>query len=348
MSVTVRLGVLGGARHAGVYLPLLRTDPRVELVALAEEPGVPGWMLADSRAVAGRFGLPFEEGSHGLLDPARVDAVLVCSEPARHARLAIEALRAGLHVIVDKPVATTLADAQAVAKTAASASRSCTVVNRTHAASLRRTRSWIDSGQLGIPLHVDYECLASGAHFASSVERPELVLDPALAGGGELLNFGGYGVDAVRYLTGLDVVSVQAFAGALFDLGHADAGLEDVALVSLGLARGVTATLTVGRVPWAPGPGASLNSFRVVGSHGHATGDDNAPAVLRYGPEGVGALPQPGATGSDIVGAFFDHVVGRLLVGAAPEYTAADALISAEVVAAAYRSVREGVPVALG
>lgn len=341
MNGRLRVAFASGVRHAGSYLEELARDPRVVLVGVAEEADAPEWIRADGRRAAERAGVPWLDDLRAASDPDRVDLTIVCSEPTRHARLAAEAMAAGVHVLVDKPVATTLADADALIALDRSTPGTVSVVNRTHAPALRRTRAWIDAGHLGLPRHVDAEFLASGAFFGRSVERPELVIDPDLSGGGEMLNFLGYGADAVLNLTGLAVESVYTMAGSLFGAGHADRGVEDVAVVSLGLQNGVTATVTVGRIPFAPGFGPTSSSLRVLGSHGHATADDDQPAVLGFGASGARAHAIGGGGGVAPLRAWMTHVVDRLLAGAAPDYGLAEARASLAVIDAAYRSVAE-------
>jgi len=338
--MALRVAVLSAVRHATDYLRLLGQDQRVELVAVAEEPSAPEWMRADSRAAAERAGVRYTETVAEVLDPARVDLVLVCSSPARHARLALAALFAGIDVLIDKPVAATLEDADALVEAAERTGRVCAVVNRTHAPALRRARAWVDAGHVGLPRHLDMEFLASGAHFATSVERPELVVDPALSGGGEMLNFLCYCADAVTYLTGLRAVEVHAFTGALFSELHAEHGVEDSAVVSILLERGVTATVTLGRVPYAPGTTPTTSSLRLLGSHGHAVVDDDRPAVAKFGPEGATSLTAD--AGQVAAERYLRHVVDCLVAGAVPDYTVRDARASLAVVDAAYRSAERG------
>ncbi|MER7334207.1 MULTISPECIES: Gfo/Idh/MocA family oxidoreductase [unclassified Micromonospora] len=336
----LRVGFVSGVRHAGQYAAILAADPRVEIVGIAEEPDAPGWVRRDGERVAGELGVPWSTDVLALCRGG-LDLAVICSEPVRHARLAIEALTAGVHVLVDKPVATTVPDADAVLAAADAAPGVCTVVNRTHSPAVSRLWRWVDAGHLGLPRHVDVEFLASGAHFTASVERPELVLDPALSGGGELLNFLGYAVDYIRYLTGLEIVDVYAEAGTLFDAGHAAHGVEDCAVVSLGLRNGVTATATVGRIPYAPGLGAGSSTIRLIGSHGHAVADDDLPQVLRYG-NGVAGLPVAGGGAEAALTAFLTDLVGHLLAGTRPRYGVADARAAMAVIDAAYRSVATG------
>ncbi|TRW43345.1 Gfo/Idh/MocA family protein [Georgenia yuyongxinii] len=339
-TTKLRVAFASGVRHAADYLRILAADPRVELVAVAEEPDAPEWVRADSRRAAERAGVPYTEDLGAALDPTAADLVVVCSEPTRHARLALAALAAGLDVLVDKPVATTLADAEAVVAAADRAGRVCAVVNRTHAPALRRTRAWVEAGHVGLPRHLDLEFFASGAHFATSVERPELVIDTALSGGGEIMNFLGYCADAAHYLTGLRTVEVHALAGSLFSPAHEAAGVEDAAVVTLQLERGVTATISLGRVPYAPGGTPTTSSVRLLGSHGHAIADDEKPAVTQFGPDGATALAAD--AGHVALEAYLRHVVDALTTGAPVDYTAAQAREAIAVIDAAYRSLEAG------
>lgn len=339
-AAPLRVAFASGVRHAADYLRILGADPRVRLVAVAEEPGAPEWVRADSRRTAGRAGVRYTENLAGVLDPDVADLVVVCSEPTRHARLAVAALEAGVDAVVDKPVATSLDDADAVVAAAARAGRVCAVVNRTHGSALRRARGWVDAGHLGLPRHLDLEFFASGAHFATSVERPQLVVDPALSGGGEIMNFLGYCADAAHYLTGLRTLEVHALAGSLFSPAHRAADVEDAAVVTLELERGVTATVTLGRIPYAPGGTPTTSSVRVLGSHGHAVVDDDVPAVSHFGASGRTTMAAD--AGQVALTAYLTHVVDALLAGATPDYTATHAREAMAVIDAAYRSLEAG------
>jgi predicted dehydrogenase len=349
MSAVLRVAFASAVRHAADYLALLAADHRVELVGVVEELAAPDWAVEDSRAVAERAGVPFAvvddvSGAAGAIGSS-VDLVVVCAEPTRHARLAATLLDAGLDVVVDKPVATTLADADHLVAVAARSGRTCAVVNRTHAPALRRLRAWVDAGHVGLPRHLDLEFFASGAHFATSVERPELVVDRGLSGGGEMLNFLGYCADAALYLTGLRPVEVHAFAGALFLDSHRAAGVEDTAVVTLELERGVTATITLGRVPFAPGGTPTTSSIRLLGSHGHAVADDDAPAVSRFSTTGRTTVADD--AGQVAASAYLRHVVDAVLAGERPDYGIEQAAATLAVIEAAYRSAEAGDVVAV-
>jgi predicted dehydrogenase len=342
----LRVGFLSAVRHAVPYAEILGENPAVEIVGIAEEPEAPDWMRMDSRAAAFTVGATYTEDAASLLTPDAVDAVVICSEPTRHARLARSALAAGLHVLIDKPAATSLADIDALVKAERTSIGTLSVINRLRSQSIRRLRRWVDAGHCGLPLHVDVEWFASGAHFATSVERPELVVDEALSGGGEILNFLLYPVDYIRYLTGLNVVEVHCEAGALFSSLHEEAGVEDSAVLSLLLENGVTATVTLGRIPAAPGLGPVSTSVRLLGSHGNASADDDKPAVSLFGTDGgVSALPVGGPSSVAILTEFLNGYVSDLLNGRMPEYSISDARHGIAVSEAAYSSAESGQPV---
>lgn len=315
MADRLRVAVLSGVRHADNYLPVFASDPRVELLGVVQD-----------------------------VSEAAADLFVVCSEPTRHARLAADALDAGAHVLVDKPMTTALDDAVALCQRAERSVGTLSVVNLLQAPAIRRARGWIDAGHIGFPRHVDVEFLSNGALFTSNVESAELVADPALSGGGELANFLVYPVDYLRYLTGCEVREVHAEAATLFFEPHRRFGVEDSAVLSLSLDHGVTATMTVARVPFAPTNAPTSLTARVLGSHGHVEVDEDAPQVTRYDADGIDIRPADEPLATAGVGACLRTLVGDLLAGRAPEYEPTDGLAAVAVIDAAYRSVETGQP----
>lgn len=343
----IKVGFLSAVRHAESYLPTFRSDPRTTVVGVAEAEDAAEWIVADSRRFAQQHELPMLSVAE-LLAPGTCDLIVVCSEPTRHAELAIAALEADLNVLVDKPVAVTVDEVDRIIAAEQRSRGTASVVNRLQSPAVQRLRRWVDAGHLGLPLHVDVEWFASGAHFATSVERPELVTDPALSGGGELLNFLLYPVDYVRYLTGLEVVDVYAEAATLFQDSHRAAGVEDTAVVSLLLEHGVTATITLGRVAAAPGHGPVSSSIRLLGSHGHAVSDDDKPAVSIFRTDGLqSAAPVFGASSVIAVELFLDGLIGALADHRPPGYSLADARASLAITRASYEAAATGRTVTL-
>ena len=141
-----RVAVCGaGWWSQGWHIPHLHRHPRAELVAIVEPEAAPrsstGDVLAGVPALAAQYGCAAFESLDALLkSPVEVDGVLVATPHATHAALATAALDAGLHVLVEKPMTTDVAEARAL-RDAADAARArdsargaplrCVLVNNT-------------------------------------------------------------------------------------------------------------------------------------------------------------------------------------------------------------------------
>lgn len=286
-SSPIRCVMMSAVRHAADYAELVRSHPAFELVAIVEELSAPYMSRATAQELARACDVPLylcEDTGSGLLAEISesIDLAVICSEPTRHARLARAALLKDLHVIVDKPLATEVADAVDIVSTAASRGLYCTAVNRALLPKVQQLKNWVSEGRIGLPRSIDAEFLASGRDFDATVERPELVLDPGLSGGGEVMNFLGYMIDQVRVVSGCEPLQIHAEAGTLFNGPHARYGVEDTCVLSVLLTNGVIAAITVGRVPVVPGPGFATSSLRVIGSHGFIEIDTESSALQRF------------------------------------------------------------------
>jgi len=200
----LRLGVAGLGRGFTLMLPTLARHPRVSLVA-----------AADPRAEArDRFAAEFGAAAYGTVealcaDPS-VDAVYVATPHERHAEHAVMAARSGKHVLVEKPMAIAIGEAQAMIA-AARAARVHIVVGPSHSfdAPVARTRALIASGA-----HGRVRMLTAMYHtdFLYRPRRPE-ELDTA-KGGGVVPSQAAHQVDVLRLLAGSRAKSVRAACGA--------------------------------------------------------------------------------------------------------------------------------------
>ncbi|MDQ2786657.1 MAG: Gfo/Idh/MocA family oxidoreductase [Chloroflexota bacterium] len=348
MDNTAPLGllVLSAVRHAASYLPVFDAHPDTVIRAIVEEPDAPDWAHNDARILAAKYNVPVLPDPASALARSDCDLVLICSEPTRHARLAAQALRAGKHVLVDKPMAVTLDECAMVAEAAThSPGSKFTVVHRLFGAPIQRARRAIDAGHLGLIRSGDGEFLSSGVFFGASVERPEFVANPALSGGGELMNFMVYPIDYLHYLTGARVTEVFAEAGTFFFDAHRQFSVEDVGILSLRLEYDIIGSLTVGRVPFAPTPSTGASTLRLIGSHGHLTVDENRPqldiwsTVTERRGRTVGGEAAQSAVATEI-GAF----IRDIREDRTPLYGVDDAGATIAAIEAAYRSLATGQP----
>jgi len=200
----LRIGVAGLGRAFTVMLPTFARDPRVSLAAAADP-------RAEARA---RFAADFVATTYATIaelcaDPA-VEIVYVATPHQLHAEHAILAARRGKHVLVEKPMALTLADCAAMIAAAKDANVHL-IVGHSHSfdAPILRARELIDSGAFGAVRMIH---ALNYTDFLSRPRRPE-ELDTA-QGGGAVFNQAAHQVDIARLLGGGMVTSVRAATGA--------------------------------------------------------------------------------------------------------------------------------------
>lgn len=101
-SVIIGSGLIAGKKHIPAFR---RLRSKTELVAICD------LNLAAAKEVAARFGIPRTYSDVGeMLKAEKPDLVDICTPPKTHTRLALEAMRNGCHVLVEKPMALTVAD----------------------------------------------------------------------------------------------------------------------------------------------------------------------------------------------------------------------------------------------
>src|ERR1039458_5161759 len=207
-----------------------------------------------------------------LRDPA-IDAVYVASPVALHAEQTIASLRAGKHVLCEKPVAMDVAQAEAMAAAAAESGRVCGIAYyRRLYPKLMRAKELIAEGAIGQPVLVE-------ANYHGWLESPERgwLKDPALAGGGPLYDVGSHRIDACNFLFGKPLRETGLLSNALHPVA-----VEDSATVLVEYAGGVHGVVDV---RW--NSRINRDQFRVIGSEGEISLDPlNGPALRFLDGEG--------------------------------------------------------------
>jgi predicted dehydrogenase len=187
-----------------------------------------------------------------------VDAVVICTPPDVHEAIAIRSLRAGKHVLCEKPLARSSAEAQRMLDGAAEVGRIlwCGFNHRYHPA-VRQVREWLEEGHLGEPMYLRGRYGITG--------RPgyehEWRADPKRVGGGQLMEQGIHIVDLARWFLG-------DFAHAVGTLGTyywKAQPFEDNAFVILTKADGRAAMLHSSLTEWH-----NLFSLELFGTDGYA------------------------------------------------------------------------------
>ncbi len=176
-----------------------------------------------------------------MLADAGVDAVYIATVHTGHARLALAAIAAGKHVLVEKPLAPNAGSVMAVIDAARAAG--VTVVEaymyRFHPQT-RLLLRLVAEGAIGAVGHID-------ASFSFAVAAPGgRLFDPALAGGG-ILDVGGYPVSMARAIAGAATGRAFAEPVTLSATGTVGAsGVDEWSVAQLGFAGGITASVRTG------------------------------------------------------------------------------------------------------
>lgn len=219
--------------HAYSYHACLRTMSGVEVVAIAEEDGKIG---ARVRELAPKFHKTYDRLAR---DPG-VDAVLVTSETALHEQIAVAALEAGKHVIVEKPIATTLQGADAMIRAATkNAGQLIQCYPCRYHPSVDVLSQRVEQGKIGEILAIS--ATNHGTMPDASPGSPyRWFTDASLAGGGAIMDHTTHVVDLIFHLTGTSVDRVFARAGTLF---HPDITVEDAGMVTIAYKSGMKASI---------------------------------------------------------------------------------------------------------
>jgi 1,5-anhydro-D-fructose reductase (1,5-anhydro-D-mannitol-forming) len=226
-------------------IPAILSEPRSALYGLVTRdpakaesyPGAKTWPSVES----------------AIADPA-VDVLYIALPVSMHAPAAIAALRAGKHVLCEKPMALNDAESLRMAAAAESSGRVFGVAYyRRLYPKLIRTKNLIAEGAIGRPVLVEANCHS----WLPEAERSWL-LDPAMSGAGPLYDIACHRIDAMNFLFG----QPERVAGLLSNTVHA-LKVEDSATVTIGYPGGIHGIVDV---RW--NSRISRDQFRIVGTEG--------------------------------------------------------------------------------
>jgi 1,5-anhydro-D-fructose reductase (1,5-anhydro-D-mannitol-forming) len=247
-----------------------------------------------------RFWASVEEA---VADPA-VDAVYIALPVAFHAAAATAALRAGKHVLCEKPMAMNFAEAERMVAEGRAASRTSrraggpvfgVAYYRRLYPKLIRARQLIAEGAIGSPLLAEANC-----HSWFEIAGREWLADPALSGGGPLYDIASHRIDAMNFLFG----KPERVTGLLSNAVHRIA-VEDSATVLMQFGGGVHAVIDVrwnSRVP--------RDQFRIIGEDGEISLDPLNGPELRVA-ERIELLPPHANLHYPIVENFVEAVLAN-------------------------------------
>jgi predicted dehydrogenase len=324
--VNERFAVVGcGTAATRIHLPALRAAD-VEVTAFASR--------SRSSAMAARD----EWGSGEVVDDWRdavrrddVDVVVVATPNSLHHDVTVEAARNGKHVLVDKPMACTPAEADDMIAVA----HDHDVVlmpfqNTRFVPPFVAAHDAVAGGRIG-----DVTGLrAAFGHAGPQAWAPNATwfFDRAAAGGGCLIDLGVHVIDLVRWVTSHDIEEVTAFVNGRSGDVESDAQL---------LLRFGNGTIGTAHASWSSRPGPD-HQFTVVGTDGTLHLDARTPLTLMTLDGQRERIALPETAGSPL-----HELLAAMRGERAPTLTAADGRAAVAVVDAAYRSAHERCTVAV-
>jgi len=253
----IRFGILGSGFMGRTHAEAIRRLPNAELVGVAGGSRAP--------ALAERYGAAWMADRAALLARPEIDAIVVTTPHHLHVEETLAALAQGKHVLVEKPLATSVADCDRMM--AAAAERKLTLavgyqqrfrINNAKAGELIR------AGAIGrvLTVQVSMPMYAGAIKAGGFGGNWAWWNDPASVG--HLINSAPHAIDLLRWFTGGEVVTVSAFSRTFLP----DLPVEDTTLGLLELSTGAICSVFSSRALPAPSfPGEDFR-FRITGSTG--------------------------------------------------------------------------------
>ena len=273
----LRVAIIGSGKVAHIHAKALQALPDAYFVAVC------GRDMGRTQRFADQYGVQAYTRIEEMLASARIDVVIVCTPHPQHAAPTIAALRAGAHVLVEKPLAASLADCDAMLATAQAEDRLLgTVSQRRFYPPCQRIRQAIDSGQIGSPIlgTVQMYGWRDAAYYASDAWRGTWTGE----GGGVLVNQAPHQFDLLLWYMG----PAESVYGLPANFNHPMIEVEDTAVATIRFCSGALGSIVVSN---SINP-ALFGKVHVYGSNGSAIGvQTDGGAMFIAGVSGITEPP---------------------------------------------------------
>ncbi len=258
----VKFGIISYAHpHTARYAPTIAQSPLTQLYAISGDGSNSDIAKLDSK----KYGAKFYDNYEALLKDEEVEAVYIAIEAYRHKEVAIRAAEEGKHILLEKPLALTLKDADEVIKAADRNSVKLMVpFNPRFTDPLLKARELMEAGEIGVLEYVNA--------ISENVKPPIFIkgmdmgwfLDASKSGGGGFMDTAPHGIDSLLWLT--EDVPKKIYA----NIGSKMYGLpvDDIGTAVMEFKKGVIAVLTAG---WGNPKGYSYGleiKYHIVGNEG--------------------------------------------------------------------------------
>ena len=283
------------------YIPrAVAAHPRFDLVAVVDEPDQPEWVHQRNQEFANQFDLPYVRDFANAVQTYEPTVAVVSSQAERHCELAVQATRAGLHVIVDKPLSTCLSECDRLVDAVEAAGTRCLLWNRNFLPAVMQARQVVESGAIGDlrAVHCDFYFSKDAGPPKGSRQENEPPINwlqrqlEAHADGsdggvgqvpmGELQVEGIYPLAYLRMLSAAAVERVFARTASHFHQAHDDNHVDDLATVTLEMERGIVGSLCLGRIGAASHPDIGEIKLHLQGTLGALVVSEARPEIAVY------------------------------------------------------------------
>lgn len=296
----LRLGIVGTSEYVGrVHMPLLRSHPRVSVVAVCGRSVERTTAFASTHGVAQAF-IDHRE----MLERAGLDAVVIATPDDLHHSMSMAAIEAGLHVLCEKPMALNGNDAREMLTRAEGAAVRHMVFFRWRwLPAYEQMRQLLEEGWIGRPLQWTLRYLSSGGWRPGYSWRSD-----ERRANGTLGDLGSHMIDLAQWLGGrISTVSadLSTFGDKLRDDGSRLLG-NDSALVLFRFESGAQGTIQVSSVTRL-GAESQHQGVAVYGDEGWLEVDFPRSTGPRLRGASLGrVVPPPDAADPDIEGPGYD------------------------------------------
>jgi predicted dehydrogenase len=249
----VRVGLIGAGLQGRRRAPAIQSSLGSELVVISAD----FTESAQSAALAKSFGCDSTVGWEHVVKRSDLDAVVICTPPHLHAKIAIAAMKNGKHVLCEKPLAKTIEEAKAMVNVAKenNVKIECGLNHRFHP-SIQQAKQLLDGGEIGKPSFVRCRYGIAGRPGCENEWRA----NPKIAGGGEVMDQGTHAIDLSRWFLG-EFSEVSAFTANYLPNMNL---VEDNGFIMLRTKQNQIASIHVSLTQWK-----NLFSFEVFGTEGY-------------------------------------------------------------------------------
>jgi UDP-N-acetyl-2-amino-2-deoxyglucuronate dehydrogenase len=273
----LRFGLVGCGKVGGIHATVLRSVREVEFAAACDVD------FKRAEAFAGRYGVRpyFDLGT--MIRETGVEAIIVGTPHPLHAEAAVRAAEAGVHILVEKPLAATLADCDAMLAATRKTGVTLGVISqRRFYEPVQRMKAAIAAGKIGRPILGTFTMLSwrDAAYYQSDPWRGKWVTE----GGGCLVNQSPHQLDLLQWMMG----EIEEISGCWTNGNHPSIEVEDTAVATVRFKSGGLGSI-VASVSQKPGIHTKVH---IHGSNGASVGvETDRGATFIAGMSGIAEPP---------------------------------------------------------